>query len=60
MAYLAHNSGGIFGPVGSELGKILAARSDLTPEVRAIVDRAGSYNDYAPMDPYRPDRKSVV
>jgi hypothetical protein len=60
LAYLAINTGGIFGPVGDELGEVLASEKSLSEEDRSVVERARKYKDYAPLLPYRPGGRIVA
>jgi hypothetical protein len=60
LAYLALNTGGIFGPVGNELAEVLAADSHLSSEERAVVERAQKYKSYGALTPYKSGGRIVA
>jgi hypothetical protein len=60
MAYLAVNSAGMSGPFGIELANILSAKTDLTPEAKALVERALVHNTSSELTPYRPGGRVIA
>ncbi|MES2526908.1 MAG: hypothetical protein V4598_07460 [Bdellovibrionota bacterium] len=60
FAYLAANTGGIFGPVGTEMARLLSTRTDLTPEAQAVLARASEFSTYEPQAAYRTGARIIA